>query len=171
MSCGLGAAISALEGTTGRPIVWATAQYLSFAGVGSVVDIDVTVAVEGHRTTQARAVAHVGGSEIITVNAALGSRDDMPEVCHVDPPDVQPPTVPGTLYVVATPIGNLSDLSPRAQGVLAGVDRVLDGLTGEPIGGLLGVDQKTDADPRTWPITSAAISGLKPIWRTRWQIC
>lgn len=29
---------------------------------------------------------------------------------------------PGTLYVVATPIGNLDDFSPRAQGVLAEVD-------------------------------------------------
>ncbi|HWU68842.1 MAG TPA: 16S rRNA (cytidine(1402)-2'-O)-methyltransferase [Stenotrophobium sp.] len=32
--------------------------------------------------------------------------------------------VPGHLYVVATPIGNLGDLSPRAQAVLAAVDRV-----------------------------------------------
>lgn len=30
----------------------------------------------------------------------------------------------GTLYVVATPIGNLGDLSPRAQDVLAGVSRI-----------------------------------------------
>jgi len=31
---------------------------------------------------------------------------------------------PGTLYVVATPIGNLGDLSPRAREVLAAVDLV-----------------------------------------------
>ncbi len=31
---------------------------------------------------------------------------------------------PATLYVVATPIGNLQDLSPRAREVLAAVDRV-----------------------------------------------
>jgi acyl-CoA thioesterase len=73
--CGLGAAISALGGTTSRPIVWATAQYLSFARPGSILDIDVTVAVEGKQTTQARAVGHVGGTEILTVNAALGERD------------------------------------------------------------------------------------------------
>jgi acyl-CoA thioesterase-2 len=72
--CGLGAAISSLEGTTGRPCVWATAQYLSFARTGEVMDIDVTVAVQGHQISQARAVAHVGDREILTVNAALGLR-------------------------------------------------------------------------------------------------
>lgn len=71
---GLGAAISALEGTSGRECVWATAQYLSYAKPGEVVDIDVTIAVEGHQITQARAVCHVADREILTVNAALGDR-------------------------------------------------------------------------------------------------
>ncbi len=55
--------------------MWATAQYLSYAMVGSVLDIDVTIAVAGHQITQARATGHVADREVFTVNAALGSRD------------------------------------------------------------------------------------------------
>lgn len=72
---GLGAAIAALEGTTGRPLVWSTAQYLSYARPGEVMDIDVIVPVTGRSVTQARVVAHVGEREILVVNAALGERE------------------------------------------------------------------------------------------------
>ena len=72
--CGLGAAICAMEQVTGRPVVWATGQYLSFAMVDEIMDIDVTIATSGHYTTQARVVAHVADREILTVNAALGQR-------------------------------------------------------------------------------------------------
>jgi acyl-CoA thioesterase len=89
--CGLGAAISALEGSSGRSVVWATGQYLSFATPGEVLDIDVTIAVEGHQITQARAVGHVGNREILTVNAALGERPDMPSGRFEPMPDVGPP--------------------------------------------------------------------------------
>jgi acyl-CoA thioesterase len=93
--CGLGAAIAAMEASTGRPVIWATAQYLSYARPPSVVDIDVTIAEEGRLTTQARAVAHVGQTEILTVNAALGDRPfdrtgQWPEMPAVDGPDVLP---------------------------------------------------------------------------------
>lgn len=87
----LGAAISALEGTAGRPCIWATAQYLSYAKPDQVLDIDVTVAVEGHQITQARAVCHVGRREILTVNAALGDRPGMPTGQWEQMPDVPPP--------------------------------------------------------------------------------
>jgi acyl-CoA thioesterase len=89
--CGLGAAIAALEGTTGRPVVWATAQYLSYARPGEVLDLDVTVAVSGHQITQARAVGHVADREILTVNAALGLRPLDAEGTWASPPVVPPP--------------------------------------------------------------------------------
>ena len=88
---GLAAAISALEGTSGRPLVWATGQYLAFAKPDEVLDIDVTIAVEGHQMTQARAVGRVGNREVITVNAALGDRPDFPSGQFETMPDVPPP--------------------------------------------------------------------------------
>lgn len=72
--CGLAAGVAAMEAVCGRPVVWATAQYLSFAMLGDELELDVTVVVEGRQTTQARTVAHVGEREVLTVNAALGSR-------------------------------------------------------------------------------------------------
>lgn len=89
--CGLGAAISAMEGTTGRSVIWATAQYLSYARPGSVMDIDVTIAVDGRNTTQARAVGTVGNTEILTVNAALGERSFPESGQWVHMPDVPAP--------------------------------------------------------------------------------
>jgi acyl-CoA thioesterase II len=72
--CALGAAIAALEVTTGRPVVWAAAQYLAYARPPELLDLDVIVAVAGHHTTQARAIGHVEDREVFTVNAALGRR-------------------------------------------------------------------------------------------------
>ncbi|MET0727451.1 MAG: thioesterase family protein [Acidimicrobiales bacterium] len=72
--CGLAAAIAAMERSSGRPVVWATAQYLSYANPPSVMDLDVTIAVAGRHVTQARAVGRVGDREILTVNGALGER-------------------------------------------------------------------------------------------------
>jgi len=72
--CGLGAGIEAMEGATGRPVIWATAQYLSYAKPPAVVDIEVSEVVRGHQMSQCRAVARVGATEILTVHGALGIR-------------------------------------------------------------------------------------------------
>jgi len=88
---GLGAAISALEGASDRQCVWATGQYLSYAKPGEVLDIDVTLAVEGNQITQARAVGSVGNREILTVNAALGDRPGKKTGQFETMPDVPPP--------------------------------------------------------------------------------
>jgi acyl-CoA thioesterase II len=71
---GLAAAAEAMEVSTGRPTVWATAQYLAFASAPSVVDLEVHLPVSGHYTSQSRVVGRVDGQEIFTVNAATGSR-------------------------------------------------------------------------------------------------
>src|SRR4051794_19949917 len=94
--CGLGAACEAMERTTGRPTVWATAQYLAFASPGSTVDIEVHEPVTGHFTSQARAVGRVDGEEIFTVNAAMGLRPhehegQWAEFPQVPAPDECPP--------------------------------------------------------------------------------
>lgn len=73
---GLGSAVMALERTCGRPLVWATAHYLSFARMGEMVDIEVTVHAVGNNVTQARAVSRVGDREILTTTASLGARDN-----------------------------------------------------------------------------------------------
>jgi acyl-CoA thioesterase len=88
---GMASAVAALERTTGRPLIWATAQYLGYARPGSVVDIDVWTPVEGKYNTQARAIGHVGDKEIITVNAALGARPSALSGQWIEAPRAPPP--------------------------------------------------------------------------------
>lgn len=87
----LGASILALELTTKREVIWATAQYIDYARPGEVLDIDVVVSVSGHNTSQARVIGRVGEREIVTVNAALGSRDIEEAGVWATMPDVPPP--------------------------------------------------------------------------------
>jgi acyl-CoA thioesterase len=89
--CGLGAALVALEGASGRPTVWATGQYLSYAPTNSILDWEVTLAVVGGHVTQGRAVGTVDGQEILTVNAALGNDELDAGGVWVEPPTVPPP--------------------------------------------------------------------------------
>jgi acyl-CoA thioesterase len=99
--CGLGAAVSAMETVCERPVVWATAQYLSFAMVDTILDLDVTVAVSGKYSSQARAVAHVGDREILTVNAALGSKPiDLDDQWRSMPDVPAPEHCPGRVDLV-----------------------------------------------------------------------
>jgi acyl-CoA thioesterase II len=90
--CGLGASIEALEQSTGRPLVWATAQYLSYARPPSVGETATTEIVRGHRISQARAIGTVDGEEIFTVTAALGTREFPLEGSWALRPDVPPPS-------------------------------------------------------------------------------
>lgn len=88
--CGLAAGLVALEEASGRPTVWASAHYLSYAPLGANVRVATDLAVVGGHVTQARATAFVGDREVLTVNAALGVGElsaptpwtEMPEVAR-----------------------------------------------------------------------------------------
>ena len=41
-----------MERTCGRPVIWATAQYLSFARLGAIVDLDVWIPAVGKHTAR-----------------------------------------------------------------------------------------------------------------------
>ncbi|MGH9017598.1 MAG: acyl-CoA thioesterase [Acidimicrobiales bacterium] len=89
--CGLAAGIVAMEAAAGRPTVWATAQYLTYAPTGSVLDWEVVLAAVGRGTTQARAIGRLGDQEVLTVNAALGSRHLEVAGTWAEPPSVPAP--------------------------------------------------------------------------------
>ena len=88
---GMGAAIAALEAATARPVVWATAQYLAFARPPAELDLTVVVPVAGRYSSQARVTARAGDREILTVNAALGSRPEGIAAQWATMPVVPPP--------------------------------------------------------------------------------
>jgi len=71
---GLAAGILALEGATGRRVVWATGQYVARVGPGSLMDIHVDLPAVGRGVTQGRVQSRVGDREIITVVGATSSR-------------------------------------------------------------------------------------------------
>jgi acyl-CoA thioesterase len=88
---GLGAAVRALEQSFDRGLVWATAQYVSFARLGATVELDVAVAQAGRSVTQATVSGHIAGHTIFNVMAALGEREGYPDQHWRDMPDMPPP--------------------------------------------------------------------------------
>ena len=88
---GMASAVAALERTTGRPLICATAQYLGYARPPSVVDIDVWTPVEGRHVTQANAKVHIDDREIISVSAALGTRPSELAGQWAEAPSAPPP--------------------------------------------------------------------------------
>jgi acyl-CoA thioesterase len=90
--CGLAGAVAAMEEECGRPTVWAAAQYLSYAMIGSTVEYQVVVAAKGRHVTQVRTVAHVDDREILTVNAAVGETSTDLDAIWETPPSVSPPS-------------------------------------------------------------------------------
>ena len=127
--CGLGACVEALEQFTGRPLVWATGQYLSFARPPAVLDIRVDEVVRGHQVSQARAVARVDGDEILTVNAALGHRDLQHSGEWAEMPVVPPPMECPPRQLLERHEGSIMDRIDMRMANARGFDE-LDGVPG-----------------------------------------
>ena len=126
--CGLGACIEVMEQVTGRPCVWATAQYLSFARPPAVLELDVLEVVRGHQISQARVIAHVGNDEILTVLAALGDRPLPFDGQWATHPDVPPPAECPPRPMMTHHAGTISD---RLDMRLANA-RAMDDFPGPP---------------------------------------
>lgn len=71
---GLAASVLALECLSGRPAIWATAQYLSYAKPGSALTIAATLPSTGKNISQGRATIWHGETEILSTTASLGER-------------------------------------------------------------------------------------------------
>jgi len=88
---GLASAVEAAKRVAGRELIWATAQYLSYARPGSLLEVDVRLPVQGHNITQAVITLHCGDEVIISATAALGERSGCPEHQWFDLPAMPPP--------------------------------------------------------------------------------
>jgi acyl-CoA thioesterase len=140
--CGLAAAIVAIESATGRNTVWASAQYLRFAEIGTMLDLEVTVFVSGYYTAQGRVTASAQGQEILAVQVALGDRPDLGQRTLAPFPDVPGPddcpsrrlpatSEQGLLSRVETRLARgrqINELSEPGPGRIAMWARVIDAL-------------------------------------------
>lgn len=88
---GLAAGIVALEQATGKPVVWATGQYLALTQQPVTIDLEVLLPAVGRNVTQGRVVGHVGEREIITILGAAGERPSAAEGCWLSCPQAPAP--------------------------------------------------------------------------------
>jgi len=103
---GAAAGIVALEAVSGRPTIWATAQYLSRLGSGSVLELEVDIEASGRSISQGLVRGRHDGTSIISIIGATGRRSGLPgdsAIVFRPRPDAPTPTS--------------CDLVPRHEGV------------------------------------------------------
>ncbi|GAA3735650.1 acyl-CoA thioesterase [Spinactinospora alkalitolerans] len=87
----MGAALAVLEHDIGRPVLWASAQFIRAATPGSAVEVTVAAPAEGTRFTQARVTGRLDGADVFHVAATLGRGRDGRSRTWGAPPGVLPP--------------------------------------------------------------------------------
>lgn len=92
---GLAAGVVALEQATGKPIVWATGQYLGITQMPAALNLELSLPAIGRNVTQGRVVGYLADSEsnreIITILGACGVRPKVASGLWLKAPEVQPP--------------------------------------------------------------------------------
>ncbi len=126
---GLAAGIIALEQATGKPVVWATGQYLAITQQPATLDLEVLLPAVGRNVTQGRVVGHLGDKEIITILGACGSRPNVAQGLWETCPDATAPEQ-------CKPLGNHQDTPSLHQHVDIRMAKGMFGFSGmgEPSG-------------------------------------
>lgn len=88
---GLAAGIGAMQRVVGRPLIWASAQYLSYALLGQELELTVEVPSLGRTVAHARVTGRVGAEEIITAVGSLGTRETDASFQWSRPDEIPPP--------------------------------------------------------------------------------
>jgi len=151
---GLGAGIAALEELAGKPVAWATAQFLANTFPGEVLDIDASVVVQGNNFSQGRAMLRSAGREVIAVVAAFGAKRYEPAGSWRPFPAVQPAELcPPRPLVALRPSGigrrlELREALPTGAPPPPGITRVWARFT--------------DGDPGTM-LATAIVSDFLPL--------
>jgi acyl-CoA thioesterase len=94
-------ALAAIERVTGREALWATAQLVGTAPVGSVVDCAVVELAHGHRTSQVQVTATADGEVVfVALGAAATLKERERSVVGVGAvmPDTPPPETCRTVF-------------------------------------------------------------------------
>lgn len=88
---GLAAGVIALADAAGKPVVWATGQYVSTLFEPATLELTVDLPAVGRSVTQGRVSGHHGPAEIITVLGAAGARDEWYRASWDTAPDTAAP--------------------------------------------------------------------------------
>jgi acyl-CoA thioesterase len=88
---GLAAGVIALADAAGRPVVWATGQYVSTLFEPATMELTVDLPAVGRSVTQGRVSGHHDDKEVITVLGAAGAREELYRGSWDAPPEAPAP--------------------------------------------------------------------------------
>jgi acyl-CoA thioesterase II len=110
----LAALIRAMTVSTGRPPIWSTAQYLDYIRPGEILNVTVTIEVEGKMVTQASATLSLAGKVVVSAMGAFGAKNAALTDAWPTRPDVPlPDQCPRVAHRGAYPDGIYSRVETR----------------------------------------------------------